>query len=417
MRGQTMCKLLMMTGITESLTALEFMKRMAVPMSKRNTDGIGYTAVKSDGSMFAERWHNNYSFMDYKSIMVPKVAEQLVAFADRLPIGALDTNYNRRGVINYKDLKTVTMHTRFATCGTEFENVHPFIDKDTSLVHNGSIRNAFSGTHSVGLDLNKVSSCDSEAALQTYIDQGVSGDTSKAKKWLDILTGSWAFGVLSRNSDGLRILDVVRGSSWLYSMQVEGLGTVFATDKDDVVGVCKDMNLTFIKEPSLMDMDSMFRFNAISGELLESPVIKTPYVHVPVVNNWKYNAGSNARYPSYQHGGSGSSYSNPSSNKSTQGTYPSDQDGIDDSEAPQLRTKKGKWDTNLVAKYLDDAGEPFIDRLDIFDLVYGRALVNMYESLPDDMKIYVEETDFTADFKEARKLIVQLDDARRAQVV
>jgi hypothetical protein len=73
-----------MTGITESIVAAEFMKRIAIPMSKFNKDGIGYTAVKPDGSMFSQRWHKNKMFMETKDVMTPALAEQLAPYASRL---------------------------------------------------------------------------------------------------------------------------------------------------------------------------------------------------------------------------------------------------------------------------------------------------------------------------------------------
>ena len=183
-----MCKLLIMTGITEGLVAEELMKRMAKPMSERNRDGIGYTAVAGDGELFSERWLNNKQFFDVSNIMTPEIADALAPYANRLPDGALDINYSTLGNINFQDVRSVTMHTRYATCGKEFANTHPFIYEDTSLIHNGSISNAFSTQYRAGLDVNKISTCDSEAALQTYLAKGVNLDPKKAKEWLDGLS-------------------------------------------------------------------------------------------------------------------------------------------------------------------------------------------------------------------------------------
>lgn len=343
--------------------------------------------------------------MDYNSIMIPEVAEALLPYINRLPYGALETNYSKYGELDYNDITTLTMHTRWATCGREFANTHPFIDQDTSLIHNGSIRNA------EWLKVNKISSCDSEAALQTYLEQGVARDSKAAKKWLDILTGSWAFGILSRNADDLRILDVVRGTSSLYYMEIEGLGKVFTTDKDDAISVCKDMELAFIKEPDYVGIDSMFRFNAVTGELIETVDIKPKYV--TSYQSTGYTGNSN-----YQHGRSGSSNSNPSKNQSTSGTYQTNpRESVEDSEYPDLVTKNGKWDTNKVAKYLDNINEPLIDRLDIFDLVYDRNTLDLYESLPDSLQDYIIAEDVMSGFKAARKMIVQLDDQRNNEKV
>jgi predicted glutamine amidotransferase len=389
-----------MTGITEPLVAKEFMSRISIPMSRSNRDGIGYTAVKSDGSIFSERWHNNQSFMEYDSVMTPEISSQLQSFKSRLPYGALNTNYDNLGDIDMSDMRTVTMHTRFATCGKEFANTHPFIYNDVSLVHNGTIRN------STILNVNKISTCDSESALQTYIQNGVALESNKAKAWLDMLTGSWAFGVLSRDVNNQRILDVVRGTSSLFHAQVEGLGSVFVTDKDDLLSVAKDMSLNILTEPSLLNTDSMFRFNAINGELIETVDIKPKWI------NPHYNTG----YYSYQSGRGGSSYSSPNRN-TTQSTFLNDDynnsillAGMEESADvfPDLTDSKGKIDFRKVKKFCNDSDETLIDRLDVFDIVYNKDYTSDYESLPDDLRDYVKEVDFLQGFKEARQLIKEL---------
>jgi len=401
-----MCKLLLMTGITEPLVAKEFMSRISIPMSRSNRDGIGYTAVKSDGSLFSERWHNNESFMEYNSVMVPAIASELIAYKNRLPYGALNTNYDQRGDIDMSDMTSVTMHTRFATCGKEFANTHPFIFGDTSLVHNGTIRNADK------LNVNKISSCDSEAALQTYLNSGVPLETNKAKGWLDMLNGSWAFGIISRDSNNKRILDVVRGTSSLFHSQVEGLGSVFVTDKDDLISIAKDMSLNLLTEPTLLDMDSMFRFDAISGELLETIDVKPAKVFV----NPHYNTSYNYMGSNYQSGKAGiSSQSTPFSKSTEMSKKDVEYNNqllmcsMDNSDVfPDLVDAKGRIDFRKVKKYCETESEAFIDRLDVFDIVYNKNYTCDYESLPEDLKEYVRETDFMRGFKEARQLIAEL---------
>jgi hypothetical protein len=384
-----MCKLLLMTGITEPLVAKEFMNRISIPMSRSNRDGIGYTAVKSDGSIFSERWHNNQSFMEYDSVMTPEIAEQLQAFKTRLPYGALNTNYASYGDVDMNDMTTVTMHTRFATCGKEFLNTHPFIFNDVSLVHNGTIRN------SSVLNVNKISTCDSESALQTYINQGVSIDSSKAKTWLDLLSGSWAFGILSRGVDNKRILDVVRGTSSLFHGKVEGLGSVFVTDKEDLLSVAKDMSLNVLIEPTLLGIDTMYRFDAVSGELIET--IDTE------IKKWTNSYFHNQYSYGYEYGSKMSKKDIDYNNDLLSSSMVESLDVF-----PDLTDSKGRIDFRKVKTYCNDSGETFIDRLDVFDVVFKKDLMSDYESLPSDMRDYVKEVDFLQGFKEARQLIKQL---------
>jgi predicted glutamine amidotransferase len=416
-----MCKLLIMTGITEGLVAQEFMKRMAEPMSKSNPHGIGYSAVGPDGELFSERWHNNNHFFETKDIMTPDIAKALAPYANRLPEGALNPNYSTMGKVDFSNVRSVTMHTRFATCGREFANTHPFIYEDTSLIHNGTIRNAFSSGYSTGLDVNKISTCDSESALQTYLEQGVNIDTAKAKSWLDILTGSWAFGILSRNAEGNRILDVVRGTSFLYFMQIEGVGRVFTTNDDDAKAVVKDMGLKFIEEPFLVKSDEMYRYDAITGEFLETVDIKPP---VRTYNS-NYSGGN------YQGKNGGrttttSTTSTSPSNKSSQsGERKRAGDGLialvdglrDDPDAmsvlPDIFTegsnaKNLTIDFRKVKKYGNNLAEPISDRLDVFDMVFNTSFLSQYESFPQDLRDYVSQVDEREGLKAARSLITQL---------
>lgn len=416
-----MCKLLIMTGITEGLVAQEFLKRMATPMSKTNAHGIGYSAVGPDGELFSERWLNNDQFFDTKDVMTPSVAKKLESYAHRLPAGALDSNYGKFGNVDFTDVRSVTMHTRFATCGREFANTHPFIDEDTSLIHNGTIRNAFTSHYSKGLDVNKVSTCDSEAALQTYLSQGVNLDTAKAKAWLDLLSGSWAFGILARNQQGNRVLDVIRGISMLYYMEVDGIGKIFTTDDDDAKGVIKDMGLTLTKEPILVATDEMYRYDAITGEFLEKVDIKPVYKSYG--SNWSKHGGRSTTT-----GTSTSPQNNASS--STIGVkrigeaildlvdaFRDDPDAM--SLLPDIFTEKSsikdlKIDFRKVKKHCNDERLPIRDRLETFDMVFNSKFGSIYDSFPTEIREFISETDHREGLKSARGLITQLDNQRKS---
>jgi len=402
-----------MTGITEGLVAEEFMRRIAVPMSRTNAHGIGYTAVGPDGSLFSERWLNNDQFFDTSNVMTPKIAKLLLPYANRLPKGALNDNYSRLGKVDFSTAKTVTMHTRFATCSRDFVNTHPFIYEDTSLIHNGTIRNAFSTSYMTGLDVNKLSTCDSEAALQTYLSQGVNLDTSAAKKWLDLLSGSWAFGILSRNAENNRVLDVVRGTSFLYYMEIDGLGKVFTTDDDDAKLVVKDMGLTFVTEPKMVSNDEMYRYDAVTGEFLTTVDIKPVYQR-----NWNNQSFFNSK------GGERTTTTSGTSNSPSQNASKGKRVGEnllvlidslkDDPHAMSLlpdifvdnsSIKNLKIDFRKVKLHTYDLREPLIDRLDVFDLVFNTSLLGKFESLPIQLKEYIIETDKAQGFKSARNLI------------
>lgn len=417
-----MCKLLIMTGITEGLVAEEFMKRMAKPMSERNRDGIGYTAVAGDGELFSERWLNNKQFFDVSNIMTPEIADALAPYANRLPDGALDINYSTLGNINFQDVRSVTMHTRYATCGKEFANTHPFIYEDTSLIHNGSISNAFSTQYRAGLDVNKISTCDSEAALQTYLAKGVNLDPKKAKEWLDVLSGSWAFGILTRNQQGNRVLDVIRGVSMLYYMEIDGIGKVFTTNDDDAKAVAKEMNLTFVKEPIFVASDEMYRYDAVTGEFLDSIDIKPKY------KTWGNESYSKTGGRNSTAGASTGTSNSQTKTKTSLNTKKEGQALIDLVDTfrdepdcmdllPDIFTetstpKNLKIDFRKVKKHCHDTNYPLLDRLNVFDLVFNREYVVKYQTFPQELREYIRQVDNQQGCKAARSLIDELFEKR-----
>lgn len=417
-----MCKLLIMTGIDEPIFAELFMQHMAIPMSKSNKHGIGYAAVNSKGELFGERWLYNELFMDHNFTMTEAISKKLKAFENRLPVGSLEVNYNSFGTKDLDDMKTVIMHTRFATSEKGMKNTHPFVYEDTALIHNGTIRNAFSTTTSTGLDVNKVSTCDSEAALQTYLANKVQTDLDKHQEWLDQLEGGYAFGIIGTNTQGNRILDVVKGSSFLYRMKIEGLGTVFTTDKDDAVEVMKFLGLDFLEEPKLVLYNTMYRFDAMTGEELNKLDFKSRgYVTTSYSNSGTVSHLNRGTSNQNSFGWSGNS-SSKAEEKSVgvQGERPEDfviadkydlEDGSvnlnrfhSDDSLEEFKRVDGTWDYAKVAKYLN-TGDPFVDRLEMYDIVYNKNLLYHFELLDKSDQDEIWMTDYCGEFRQARKLL------------
>lgn len=386
-----MCKILIMTGIKDGYKAFEFMRAMAVPMSQMNRDGIGYTAINPDGSMFAERWHNNFQFLNREDIMIPEVAKKLKKFKNRLPLDCLETNYSLHGEGDLTKATTITMHTRYATTGTEFANTHPFIYEDISLIHNGMIGNWKE------LNVNKISTCDSEAALQTYISNGVNLDIEKTQPWANSLEGGYAFGVLAKDADGNRILDVVKGSSSLYKIEIEGLGLIFTTDDRDAVASCKKLGLNILSSESLL-YGTLLRYNALSGEQIGTFDIKAK----PIAPRESYWGGS------YSHGRSSW---RPSTSTTTEvKTLPiTDETLIPFVENyPDLFRPNGKWNYSALNTFFNDSMEPIIERFEVFDKVFGRNYVTQYEALCEEDKMFLNNYDLTYDFRATRAALLDL---------
>lgn len=268
-----MCKVMIMGGIKKrnASNALKFVRVMGPLMSKYNTDGIGYTAVDSNGDMYGQRWWHNNHFMKKNSGVLSEEPDELKQYNSFLSetYGYAGTNSdymssstNEFGKINHEDMVAITLHTRMATSGKEFANTHPFVypEQDTSLIHNGIIHNV------KDFDL-KVSTCDSEAILISYLKHQVNLDPNNVLELAKELNGYYMAGVFSRDSEGKRVLDLIKHNANLFASYVKELGTVvFSTSDDDIKAACSELGFSFTK-PKTVKQDVLLRMNPFTGEL------------------------------------------------------------------------------------------------------------------------------------------------------
>lgn len=265
-----MCKVLVIPKVSNETrsNALSFMEVMKPLLSTGNRDGLGYTAVRADGSMFGQRFHNNEDSV--AKILDTDPGEELKDLAASSFDAGLKGLTNSFGRVDLSEMTALTMHTRYATSGKEFRNTHPFVyeDKDTSLIHNGIIDNTKDFTF-------KVSSCDSESILIAYLDKEVNLNLSNIQKMADSLKGYYACGVFSRDAAGARVLDVFKGpDAFLYATYVKELDSlVYCTSKDDIEKACGVLGFTHGVVHSLKEGVAM-RF--IEGKMVEKQMFNPP---------------------------------------------------------------------------------------------------------------------------------------------
>ena len=196
-----MCKIMIIPHINNETrpNAIKFIKAMAKVMSdeKSHQDGLGYAGVDSQGNLFAERWLNNSQAFNNNTAFNSNVADYS---------GFIKIDYSSYGDVKLDDITAVTLHTRLATSAKGLINCHPFIENDTSVIHNGVISNAFD----FRIDQ---STCDSESILTQYIDNDVGSDHELFGKMSTQLDGYYACGIFARDDVGNRILDIVKSSS------------------------------------------------------------------------------------------------------------------------------------------------------------------------------------------------------------
>lgn len=285
-----MCKVLIIPAIKESRRkeTMDFIYEMSNLMSRYNTDGLGYAAIDKDGELFSERWLNNGHFIsrpnesdtsgidDKKELsdkvvgMFGKALKSHGSTEARIYSSPTSKNYSRygKGLIE-NDAVAITLHTRMATCDKGLANVHPFIDKDTSVIHNGVISNSKS------FDL-KLSTCDSESILISYLDSKVSETIDNTTAMANKMYGYYACGVFSRDSEGARILDVFKANnnnlSISYIFELETY--VMASSDSDIRDACKTLGFTHGGTKDI-ENDYVTRINPFTGEVIAQTTFKS----------------------------------------------------------------------------------------------------------------------------------------------
>jgi hypothetical protein len=260
---------MVMSGINDENreVSLELIKEMAVQMSsERDTDGLGYAALTKEGNLFGERWLNNKDAFKER-MAVDERAEAFARSTGGMASSTLGNRYNSFGVgpAGLDQLVAVTLHTRLATCGREFCNVHPFVSEDgkTSLIHNGVISN-----HD---KLKKVTSTnDSETILHLYTEYEVMDDLNAIQHVADKLYGYYACGVFSETAEGMKILDVFRDDrADLHGVFIKELGIpVITTKLEFIQKACANLDLTIVQIYKIKG-NMMIRFEPYSGTVLD----------------------------------------------------------------------------------------------------------------------------------------------------
>lgn len=277
-----MCKVYIATGINDSNREghEKLYKAMAEVLSKEynHRDGLGYAAVDKDGNLFGERWLVNADAFKVRNPLTERdktLVNKFLNFLDK------KETYNSFGNVNLENITSITLHTRLATSGKEFSNTHPFVEGDTSVIHNGMINNHASFRKSS-------STCDSEAILTQYIDLGVAQDITKAVDLSKALSGYYACALYSRDKDGKRILDVMKSSTAaLIGGYIKELDSVvFTSLLSHLEEGCKMAGLTLETNYEVTAL-SMLRLDPITGEALGTQKLET-YSYTSSWNNREY---------------------------------------------------------------------------------------------------------------------------------
>lgn len=270
-----MCKIAMMPGVKQKKigNAWKLAKALAPRMSNGNPHGFGYAAVKENGDLFGERWHNNDQAFKLKpnNDKDNEIRSGLSKFLT--PIEA----YSSFGEIDYKNITTLILHARFATCERSLSNVHPFVytnpydsSKVMALIHNGVISNSYTLMRDYDPDNERSSTCDSESILFGYERHEVNLNIDNMKLLGNDLSGYYACAVLAKTFDNIPIIDIFKSkNASLYCTYVNQLGcVVYCTsrfDLEEAIKECGYTNRTMYE----VNPEVVQRFNSVTGENMQ----------------------------------------------------------------------------------------------------------------------------------------------------
>lgn len=288
-----MCKVAIIPAIPSDKRqmAAKFIRELGKEISFGNQDGLGYAAIKDDGSMFGERWWINADA--FKSVVANPLASKFGGVVKN-SVTSNAHKYNSFGEGSLEDAVAITLHTRMATSGKGFANTHPFVDteRDTSVIHNGIISN------DDDFDL-KLSTCDSEAILVSYLNNNGGESVDNMQAIASSLYGYYVAALFSRDSQGFRILDIMKGNNdALHAMWIAELGTyVFCSSEHNVKEAAKTLGFTVGEAVSFHDGIGM-RINPFTGNVIAETAFKVnprnkicPVVH-PTNNVYNYKSSS-----------------------------------------------------------------------------------------------------------------------------
>jgi predicted glutamine amidotransferase len=286
------CKVFLIAGIKPKTAknAWKFAEAMAKPMSQANDHGMGYAAITKDGNLFGERWLNNAEAFQPRVAPEDLDGKVFSTFGDAIDGTKKEPpqlgEYNSFGDIDKERAVAITLHARFATTPRGMMNTHPFVDEGVSLIHNGVIRNA------ERLNLNKISTCDSEAILRLYLDKNVKEDPNNFQAVADAMEGYYACGVLTNTETG-PILDIFKGNNaFLHATFVKELDTyVLSTSEYDIKNTCKDLGFTH-SEIYKINEGKFIRLNAVTHQNISI----TPF---KVADNFTNYSNYSSRFPNH----------------------------------------------------------------------------------------------------------------------
>lgn len=279
-----MCQIMILTGLDpqKHKQTEAFIKASVKPLTTGNSDGFGYAAITHNG-LVGERWLDPIFAFSQRQVLTSATQKTVDVLGDMVEV---TETYTRHGKINtkatFKGATSVLVHARFATCEISLENVHPFIYNDTALIHNGVIWNT--SDHD-----NKISTCDSESILHSYLDARMPTKPSSIDRVAESLDGYYACGVFTKDKQRRWVLDVFKSpSANLIACRIPSLGDnaiVFATNIGIIYHCAKEIK-TAVSGQCTVASGVLTRFNAVTGATMNQFLFDTIGDYQITANSW-----------------------------------------------------------------------------------------------------------------------------------
>ena len=253
-----MCKLFAVVEIENQKNAELFTKRAIPEITATDNHGLGIMRLGERG-VHIQRW------LEPPTVVRKKQSPMLKRYEK-----ALKRQQNEAGNRS-RELYAIAVHGRFATCARTMENVHPFYKEGAALMHNGVIHNPEKYTRTL-------STCDSEALLSQYVENGVKTHAGKLGKALDGVGGYYAAMVFNDNG----VIDMWRDdAATLFLAHVRGVGVVLATTEAIITKTAKRCKAYITGIDEILPYTNIRWRDGVSPQISAFDSIKPAQIYTP----------------------------------------------------------------------------------------------------------------------------------------
>jgi len=281
-----MCKVFGVAGINDKNRGdiIRIIKEVSKEMVKFEKDGFGYSAIDKNGKVYGEKWLKPEHVFSKRLKRKHKPAREVIPKADRKVLTEFDglledyapliqksapPVYDNFGDGNLGDATAIIMHSRLSTGASKsIENVHPFVNFETALVHNGIVYN-----EEEEIFYKQVSDCDSEILLNQYNSELVQMDSRRIAAAMAPVEAYFACLVLTqamnKDENMYPVLDIFKADANLEVVYIHDLDVfAFCTLGSIIVDVCKSIGYSTSVPIKIKD-NYLIRIDAVTGKIVE----------------------------------------------------------------------------------------------------------------------------------------------------